>query len=299
MRHPWVTGLVFVVGATSAYADKKTQGLTPGYRKEAKSCVSQHNGLVRITTGATTLAEAADGDEKAALEADVAKLKKVVAVFDDYCKQTQALVDFLDENAKTPYKTVEREIDSRDNSIRKLRKETKKLIVEVEPITRKLIPKMAQRPTAPPEEKRVLNKFPSGHSVELPATLPGTWRLSGNATTDTAIYTDKDITATVSVRQLANARCDVEKKAMTSKADVAGVTDLDFSANPNAKDLGIEWALRYTRKEKSTSHRVIAACVARKSTGFLATANIEPEAATIADEITKLVIRMLAAQPRT
>lgn len=284
---------LLLVGSTAAVADKKIVDMTPLYRKEATACASQLNGLVKVVTGAKTLA--VDAAEKDALARDIVQLEKAVVVFEDYCKQTADMKAFLEENAKTAYKKVEREIDTRDNSIRKLRKDTKKLVLEIQPITRKMIPRIAQQAkgdvTAPPtEDKRVPGKFPSGRIVELPTGMAGTWRLSGNANTDTASYHDKATTATIHARGFTSATCDQQRKSISAKP--ADQAELDLTDLPHAK--AVAWVVRYVRREKAGAHLTTVACVPKKGGGVLVTANIQPDTAPITDEVTRLALRMLA-----
>jgi len=289
-----VVGLLLAV-SSAAVADKKIVDMTPLYRKEAAACASQLNGLVKIVTGAKALP--ADPAEKEELARDVERLEKAIVVFEDYCKQTAEMKTFLEENAKTAYKKVEREIDTRDNSIRKLRKDTKKLVAEIQPTTRKLITRIAKRPAddktpSPTEDKRVPGKFPSGRTVELPTGMAGTWRLSGNANTDTASYLDKATTATITSRSFTGATCDQQRKGISAKPE--DQTELDLDSNPHAKD--IAWAVRYVRREKAGAHLTTVACTTKKGGGVLVTANIQPDTAPIADEVMKLALRMLGAR---
>jgi len=283
-------GLLLV--SSTAVADKKIVDMTPLYKKEAAACTSQLNGLVKVAAGAKTLS--ADPADKEQIARDLVQLEKAITTFEDYCKQTADMAAFLETNAKTAYKKVEREIGTRDNAIRKLRKDTKKLVVETSSCTRKLIPQITKQTTGnppPPEEKRVPGKFPSGRVVELPTGMAGTWKLSGNAKLDTASYLDKAITATITTRVFTGT-CDQQRKAIPAKP--GDIAQLDLVGNSYAKGLDIAWALQYVRGEKTAPHLTMVTCVTRKTGGgLLATANIDPDNAPIVDDVTKLAIRML------
>jgi hypothetical protein len=162
-----------------------------------------------------------------------------------------------------------------------------------------MIPKMARRPPPPAAEpKRIPGKFPSGRSVELPP-LPGTWRLSGTSTTDTADYSEAPpkgpaITASATARVFSAATCDQQRKAILVRGDADGLIDLDL---PGAKELGVAWSSRYTRREAATAHLVTVLCVPGKNGGLVATADVVPaDRAALADELAKLLLRMIAAQ---
>jgi hypothetical protein len=296
MRGAWLV-LVLLVG--TAHADKKLQGFRPDFVREAAGCRVQVNGLTRIAEGVTGLVEQVEKAEKAELQRDLELVLAASVVVKEHCDEVVAVIAFIDANASASYRSVERELDRRYNKIVKLRAASKKTMEELQPTTKKLIPKMARRPTATPAApKRVAAKFPSGREVELPA-LPGAWRLGGSGTTDTAEYSERPakgpaITASATAKQAAGATCEQQRKALLVRADAEGLVDLDL---PGAKELGVAWGARYTRREQATAHLVSVLCVPRKAGSLVATADVVPaEQAALADELASLLLRMIAAQ---
>jgi len=293
MRLAW---FVMIALAGTAHADKKVQGFKSDFVHEAAGCQVQTNGITRVLAGATALANTAEPAERDELEHDIDQLTRGLAQEKEYCDEVAAMVAFLDANANASYRSVERELDARYSKIVKLRAAAKKVAEELQPTTRKLIPRMARR-TEPAEPKRAPGKFPSGRSVELPA-LAGTWQLSGTSTTDTADYREVSpklpaIIASATTRPLSGATCDQQRKAL-ARDEAATVVDLDL---PRAKQLGIAWAARYTHREQTTAHLVSVVCVPGKDTSLLATADVVPaERSELADELVKLMLRMIAAQ---
>jgi hypothetical protein len=284
--------LLCVLGFTSsARADKKIQELIPGLERESTSCQTQVRGLTKVAGGAAALAKLA-GADKAELEADADRLAKGLVSYSEYCTDVGAFVAFLKDSSNAAYRTVEKEIDARDNKVRKLRRDAKKLMEELEPITRKMIPRMTRIATTPvPEIKSTPGKFPSGRVVELP-NLPGQWRLGGTAATDTASYDDKKLSASVTTRPFTGATCEQQRKAIDGKQPPEQLVDVDVP-----KEAGTAWAIRYVRREKAGgAHGITTLCVQRGTGGVLAIADVTPETAPVVADMTKLALRMLAAQ---
>ena len=283
--------IVVVLGlSTSASADKKIQGLIPQLEREHAGCVTQTSGLLKVATGATALAKTLEGTERDEVVADADRLTKGHAAFVEYCAEVASLVTYLKENSAAAYRSVEREIDTRDNKLRKLRREGKRLLEDLQPITRKMIPRIARVPTAAVDEKRTPGKFPSGRTVDLPA-LAGTWRLSGTAKDDEVAYSDKTVVANLDVRSV-TVPCTDQRKALEAKPDIEQLTDLVV---PRASE--VSFAVRYLRREQpgAQAHLIITMCVARPNGGISAFAFINPATSKIADDITKLMLRMLVA----
>ncbi len=269
------------LASTAAHADKKIQDMTPGYDREHTACVSQSAGMRKIANGTATLAKTAPEAERPELEQAAATLAKGTVAFDDYCTELGGLVGFLRDQAAAPYKTVEREIDTRATKVSRLRREAKKQTDELAPLTRKMIPRiMSVRTAATEPDKRTTVKFPSGRSVDFPV-MAGTWRAASSATGDTAEYADKESKITLSTRQVAGA-CDDHRSAIP-KADV---TEVD--AKPAA------WAVTYVQKEASGAHAVVLACVATGTKSVIATGDLTPPNAALAEAMPKLVLRMAA-----
>jgi hypothetical protein len=286
--------------AGTAHADKKLLEAKPELARELAGCQVQVNGLAKIHASATELAKTAAPDDRAEIEREIEPLGKGLALEKEYCDEVAGIVAFIDANANAPYRAVERDFGERYQKVVKLRGAAKKMNEELSPVTRKLITRMARRPPPPdaPEPKRVPGKFPSGRAVELPS-LPGTWRLSGTSTTDTADYSESPpkgppITARATVRAFSGATCDQQRKALLVRGDAQDLADLDV---PGAKDQGVAWGARYTRREQTTAHLVSVLCVPGKNGGLLATADVAPaDRTTLAEELSKLLVRMLAAQ---
>jgi hypothetical protein len=297
MRRAWLLTSTLALAGT-AHADQKLVSFKPDFVREVAGCQVQTNGLTRVLDGATELGKTVEADERTELAADIDQLTKGLALVKEYCEEVAGMIAFIDAHAAAPYRAVERELDARYNKIVKLRASSKKTNEELQPTVRKLIPKMARRP--PPdatEPKRVPAKFPSGRAVELPS-LGGTWRLSGSSTTDTADYREAPpkgppVLASATTRMVAGTTCDQQRKALLVRADAEQLVDLDL---PGAKELGVAWGVRYTRREQSTAHLVSVLCVPAKAGGLLATADVvPPDRAQLVDEMSKLLLRMIGA----
>jgi hypothetical protein len=299
MRRMRLAWLLTIALTGTAYADKKLQDFKPDFVHEVAGCQVQTNGITRVLTGATELAKTAEAAERAELDIDIDQLTKGLALEKEYCDEVAAVIAFIDANAAASYRSVERELDARYTKIVKLRAAAKKMLEELQPTTRKLIPLITRRPEPPAAEpKRIPGRFPSGRAIDLPP-LAGTWRLSGSSTTDTADYSETSpkkpaVTASATTRPFSDATCDEQRKALTVRADAEQLVDLDL---PGAKELGVAWAARYTRREQTTAHLVSVLCVPDKAGGLLATADVVPaERSALADELAKLMLRMIAAQ---
>jgi hypothetical protein len=296
MRLAW---LVLIALGGTAHADKKLQGFKTDFVHEVAGCTVQTSGITKVLAGATELAKTVEPAERDELARDIDQLTRGLALEKEYCDEVAAVIAFIDANANASYRSVERELDERYNKIVKLRASTKKTLEELQPITRKLIPRIARRPQPPATEpKRIPGKFPSGRAIELPP-LTGTWSLSGSSTTDIAEYSETApkkpaVHASATTRPFAGATCDQQKKSLLVRADAEELIDLDL---PGAKELGVAWGARYTRREQTTAHLVSVLCVPGKAGGLLATADVVPaDRAALADELAKLLLRMLAAQ---
>ena len=143
MRLAW---LVTIALAGTAHADKKLLDFKPDFVREVAGCRVQANGITKVLAGATELVKTAEPGERAELERDVEQLTKGLALEQEYCDEVAAMIAFLDANAAAPYRSVERELDTRYKKIVKLRAASKKTRDELQPTTRKLIPRIARRP---------------------------------------------------------------------------------------------------------------------------------------------------------
>lgn len=283
---------VVLATTASARADKKIQSMTPGFTKEASACQVEVRGLARMVTGATTLAATLTGAERTELDADLAALTAASTTVTAYCTAVEGMVTFLEANAAVAYKSVEKELDTRDNAVRKLRKDAKKATADVAPITRKLIPRIKRTPAPDPTAtpKPDATAFPSKRKVVLPALGDGAWAVSGSATSDTATYKDKVGTASVTTRPFDKASCDQQRKAFGERSDTPAA-DLEVPAE--AKTLGVAWSSRIATRKPV--HTLLAMCIERGMGGVMVTADlVPPERKTLDAEITKLMVAMLA-----
>src|SRR5204863_5016286 len=123
--------------------------------------------LAKARAFAPTAADKVDLDK--AIDA-LAKGQPAVAA---YCAAVKDMVAFLKDHKDADYKTVQKDLDTRDASLRKLRHDGKKAIEELAPVTRRLIPIVTVR-VPQIEERRPTGKFPSGRIVALP-TVTGSW----------------------------------------------------------------------------------------------------------------------------
>lgn len=294
MRLAW---LVLIALAGTAHADQKLLSFKPDFVREEKGCQVQVNGLTAVVTGGTELAKAAGDGERADLERDVEQVSKGLALVKEHCDEVAGVIAFIDANASAQYRAIQRELDERYKKIVKLRAAAKKAIEELQPTTRRLIAQIARKPqpAAAPEPKRVAAKFPSGRGIELPA-LGGKWQLSGSSTTDTADYSEappKAVAARVTARPLSGT-CDEQHRTLLLRSDAEQLESLEL---PGAKELGVAWSARYTRREQATAHLVTVLCVPGDAGGLLATADVAPaERQALADELAKLMLRMIAAR---
>lgn len=210
--------LVLVLSlATTASADKKIQGMTPGFQREAQTCATQVSGLRKVQTGAASLAPTLSPEDRTALDKDLEALKAGLVGVEAYCTAVTELVAFLEASKDAAYKSVEKELDTRDNAVRKLRKESKKIIETTAPITRRWIGRIAQNQVQRPAEvKPKPTAFPSGRSAVLPNLGKGTWKVEGHKSQDLASYVEGDRTATVMVSSFQTSDCEAARTTLKS-----------------------------------------------------------------------------------
>lgn len=255
-----------------AFGDARLDELATGYTKEAASCKIHAAGVAKVLDGAKLL----PADD--AIAADVDALAKAHVVVQAYCDEVDGALALLHADPAATYKTLERQLDEKDNKIRKLRQSSKKTLDALQPVIQRMIPKVnaARVGTPEPADKKLPAKFPSGRAIELPK-LAGTWALSGTATTDVAEYTEKAATTTITVRAFTGATCDQHRKALADKPALVETPD------PRAA-----WKLSYSHDKRAAT----AMCVASKDGGWLATI----DAPARDDRMTSVAWQMLAAQ---
>lgn len=283
---------VLLAATVTAHADKKIQGMTPGFSKELSGCQVEVRGLSRMVEGATNLLATLAGTERDELEKDLAALTAASTTMTSYCTEVEGMVKFLEANAAAAYKSVEKEIDTRDNAVRKLRKGAKKATADVAPITRKLIPRLKRTPAPDPTvaAKPAPTAFPSKREVVLPKLGDGAWAVSGSATSDIATYKDKVGTASVTTRPFEKASCDQQRKAFAERSDTPAA---DLEVPDDAKKLGVAWSSRLATRKPV--HALLAMCIERGMGGVMATVDIvPPDRKTLDAELTKLMVAMLA-----
>lgn len=284
--------LAVLLAAGSVHADKRIQGMTPGFQKEMSACQIEVRGLARLVTGTTTLVATLQGAERDAVSADLTALTAASTTLASYCAEVEGMVKFLEDNATVAYRSVEKDLDTRDNTIRKLRKQAKKATADVAPVTRRLIPRIKRTPDAPPPPKADTTEFPSKRKVVLPKLGDGAWSVGGSATSDTATYKDKLGTASVTTRPFDKASCDQQRTAFAERGD-AGAVELEVSAE--GKALGVQWSARVATRKPV--HGLLAMCVERGMGGVMVTADIVPaDRKTLDADLDRLMVAMLAAQ---
>ncbi len=280
--------VVVLLGAGTAAADKKIQQMTPGFEREAQTCATQVSGLEKVQTGSATLAATLSPEDKSILDKDLETLAAGLTGVKTYCKEVTGLVTFLKANTAAPYKSVEKELDLRDNTVRKLRKDSKKTIEALQPITRRWISRIAQAQTQRPDTgaKTTPGKFPSGRSVELPP-LGGQWQLSGEKQSDSAEYVDKAWTASVFVRSFSAATCEQQQRSLAPEAK-----PVPGDALGTAEGLDPAWYVA-TRGTKTYTETV---CVRGPTGGWLAILEVKPAWTEAAVPLRALLVRMIVAQ---
>lgn len=285
---------VLLATTAVAHADKKIQGMTPGFQKEVSACQIEVRGLARVVAGTKDLAATLQGSEKDAVDADLAAITAANATVTAYCSEVEGIVKFLEDNAATAYKSVEKDIDTRDNAVRKLRKDAKKALADVAPVTRRLIPRIKRTPAPEPAAAKTdATVFPSKRKVVLPKLGDGTWAVAGSTTSDTAVYRDKLGTAEVTTRPFDKASCNHQRTAFAERSDDPAA---ELEVLTEGKTLGIAWSARLATRVKPV-HALIAMCIERGMGGVMVTADIVPATRKTLDApIAKLMVAMLAAQ---
>jgi hypothetical protein len=282
--------LLLLLLASTAHADKKTQAMTPGFEREASTCAVQISGLKKVQTGSASLVPTLSAEDKATLDADLVTLSAGLAGVEAYCTEVTDLVAFLKASADASYKSIERELDTRDNKVRKLRKASKATIETLQPITRRWIGRIAQAQTTKPDvpEKKRPAKFPSGRSVELPASLTGAWKVGGTATSDTLDYSDKGWTASLFVRPFTGATCEQQAKSRGTIGKPSG---------DRLKREGLDIAWHGTVVTIGAKVHTEAACVRNSADGgWIGTIEVRPAANEKLGDLRMLMLAMVEAQ---
>ncbi|MFT3696701.1 MAG: hypothetical protein QM831_26405 [Kofleriaceae bacterium] len=206
--------LLLVALSAPAFADAKTKELATGYQKELAACKRSADGVAKVVTGTEALG--------ADYATDLATLKDGQTRVQAFCNELDATIALCtDPNAS--YKALEHQLDEHDNTIRRLRKDSKVALDGIGPTMGKMIPIInAKVGAADPGVKKTPLKFPSGRSVDAPG-LSGSWRVSGSPVNDIADYTEGKEAATLSVK-LIDESCSDRKKSLPKAAVDASTT---------------------------------------------------------------------------
>jgi hypothetical protein len=278
-----VSAAVVVALAGLAFADGRLKDLETGYDKELRACrIGARGFAIALERGKPMVGELPE------IAADLDQLDKGQAVVVAYCDAVDSVLALLRADPNASYKSLERQLDERDNQIRKLRAASKKTTEELSPVLQRVIPKINAQAGAgaKPAPKRL--KFPSGREIE-PPKLPGTWKLSSSDVADVAEYTEKE-TTTIQIAAHPGARCDdiVTKAPHQTSLEHGGVS---WRVSTPSKDWKPSWA----HKSASGKVRHIETCVAI-ATGVIAVW-IEEHDVTSSDPTAMLGVaeQMLAA----
>jgi hypothetical protein len=249
--------------ASPVAADSKIGELTTGYAKEAASCQVHADGVAKVDAGGKLLLADRPDD---AVAADVAKLDAAHVTVQAYCDEINAVLELLRADPKATYKSLERQLDERDNKIRKLRQASKKTLDELDPVIRRMVPKINAR-VAPPDKpaKTTTAKFPSGRLVTLPNGA-GAWKLSGTKTTDVAEYTEGKAVTTITVRAFTGATCEQQRTAIAGK-DAANVTMNKVGVVEQGREQRTAWIMDYPHALRT----IHAFCVAGDNRSWIST----------------------------
>lgn len=275
-----------VAWSSVAFADAKLAELIRLYDKEVTACKKDLAGLAKVKERGTPLA--AD----ASVAADLAIIEASLKVQETYCTDVAAALEVARADPKATYRSLGKQLDEKDRIVRADRKASKKALADTAPVIQRLVPKInamagsaAQTPV-----KKTPGTFPSGRTVDLPA-LAGTWSVSGSATTDTAEYTEKKESSTVTVKSFTGATCDQQKKALGAKFTLSDQTLDSLAASKPAFVAG------YHTGKAPAERVVVVACIAKKDGGVLATSDV-PATATPATTtaIQAVMVAMIAAR---
>ena len=152
--------------AGRARGDARVEQLIKGYEREQTSCRVHEGGVANMLDGATMLLEREHDD---GLATDVKRLHDAHEVVASYCTALAATLELLRADPSATYKSLEKQIDDRDNHIRALRAASKKALDETQPLVQRWIarinaarieidkstaPSAPARPAANAESKR-------------------------------------------------------------------------------------------------------------------------------------------------
>ncbi len=289
MRTVLVLSVVALV-ARDARADARLDQATAGYDKEAASCRVHEGGLAKVLAGVESILQTAHDDS---LVADARALRTAHEAVAAYCGELTATLAVL--HASSTYKAAEKQLDDHDKKLATLRRPAQQAYDDTAPLVARLIPKINAARDAAAEKgpTKLPTRFPSGHHVKLPA-LPGTWKLSGSHTSDTAEYREGDATISLDVHSFTNATCDQQLRMVEISDDKVVVDKTAPKAERAATTLpwlhGAEWRASYTLDAR----RVQVECVPTKTGGIVVTLD-QPDKLEPAHDLSDVAAQMLAA----
>jgi hypothetical protein len=138
MRWTLVLASISVL-AGRAGADPHIDQLVKGYERELTSCRVHEGGVANILDGASMLLERSHED---GLAEDVKSLHAAHEAVASYCTAVASTLDFLRADPSASYKSIDKQIDQRDNHIRTLRASSKKALDDTQPLIQRWIPKI-------------------------------------------------------------------------------------------------------------------------------------------------------------
>lgn len=254
--------------AATAHADKASDAAIASYQRELDACEMRRDGFDMVVKGTRQLLAQAPPDADA-VGKDLAKLEAGLATYVDYCGELGAVLALLHDgkSALAPH----------DAKVKQLRAPAQRLVGQLEPITKRLVPRFDFGPDGKKLKIGVHSladkksaKFPSGRTLELPVAN-GTWKLTGTDKEDTAMYTDKGSRATLWSKPV-KASC---KDALEQTRAKAAPEELGEVDNADARQLGVAWYVQYARRDGATPHLFQAMCLERGGAGYVVTADLQ------------------------
>lgn len=291
MRLALVLGAVAALAA-DASADAKLDQAIAGYEKEAASCRMHEGGIAKVLAGVTSMLQTSHDD---ALVVDARTLRTAHEAVAAYCDELDAALAVLRADPAATYKAVEKQLDEHDNRIRPLRRPAQQAIDDAEPLVARLIPRInaARDAAAGKQPAKLPTTFPSGHKVKLPA-LPGTWKLSGTRTSDTADYTEGTASLSLHVHSFTGATCEQQLRLTEMRADQVSVDRSEPKGERPATTLawhrGTAWRASYTLEART----VQVECIPTKTGGLVVTLD-QPDKLEPARDLSDVAAQMLAA----
>jgi hypothetical protein len=281
----WRTLIVFVglASALDARADTKTNQALTGYKREARNCKIQSDGVDKVLAGATAMAADVSDDE---LTADIAQLRAAKEAVQPFCAELAAMIEFLGADPAATYKSLEPQISERSTKIRALRTAFKQAVDGVTPIIRRLVPRINKRNTtypAKPKPQETVEDTPKPPEPPAPPpkpaptpppapkpapTPPATKPVAAPPPPQPVTITDGPTTS-MAARTFTGGTCEDQARRVTAKPEQTwdrsppkkrGVGNLAWMQ-------GAKWRTTYVSGDRF----IQVACVATKTGGFILT----------------------------